>query len=122
YGTVRDLLIGVSIVLPDGTIAKAGGKVVKNVAGYDLSKLMTGSLGTLGVIVKAIFRLHPRPGARRLVVAEVQDAGSVSEIVQRILHSDLVPTAVHLYWADGESGRIGVLLEGVEPAVIAQAA
>src|SRR5690606_33879870 len=68
YGTVRDLLIGITIVLPDGTIAKAGGKVVKNVAGYDLAKLLTGSLGTLGVIVKAIFRLHPRPRARRLVL------------------------------------------------------
>ncbi|RZH99970.1 FAD-binding oxidoreductase, partial [Staphylococcus condimenti] len=61
YGTVRDLIIGIRVVLPDGTVAKAGGKVVKNVAGYDLSKLFTGSLGTLGVIVEANFRLHPVP-------------------------------------------------------------
>jgi len=54
YGTVRDLLIGVTVVLADGTVAKAGGKVVKNVAGYDLCKLFTGSLGTLGVVVETI--------------------------------------------------------------------
>ncbi len=59
YGTVRDLIIGIKVVLADGTVAKAGGKVVKNVAGYDLSKLFTGSLGTLGVIAEANFRLHP---------------------------------------------------------------
>src|SRR5918995_3057509 len=62
YGTIRDLIIGITVILSDGTVAKAGGKVVKNVAGYDLSKLFTGSLGTLGVIANANFRLHPRPG------------------------------------------------------------
>lgn len=120
YGTVRDLLIGITIVLPDGTIAKAGGKVVKNVAGYDLSKLMTGSLGTLGVIVKAIFRLHPRPAARRLVIGQVQEPEAVEETVQRILHSNLVPTAIHLSLPSSGMGRIGLLLEGVEPSVAAQ--
>jgi glycolate dehydrogenase FAD-binding subunit len=60
YGTVRDLIIGVTIVRPDGVIARAGGKVVKNVAGYDLAKLMTGSYGTLGLIAECAFRLHPR--------------------------------------------------------------
>ncbi|WP_117215371.1 FAD-binding oxidoreductase [Allorhizocola rhizosphaerae] len=60
YGTVRDLIIGVTIVRPDGVIARAGGKVVKNVAGYDLAKLMTGSHGTLGLIAECAFRLHPR--------------------------------------------------------------
>jgi glycolate oxidase FAD binding subunit len=59
YGGLRDLIIGMTIVLADGTIAKTGGKVVKNVAGYDLHKLMTGSFGTLGVIAEVNFRLHP---------------------------------------------------------------
>ena len=59
YGSLRDLIIGMTIVLADGTIAKTGGKVVKNVAGYDLHKLMTGSFGTLGVITEVNFRLHP---------------------------------------------------------------
>src|SRR5579862_4186873 len=59
YGSLRDLIIGITLALPDGTIAESGGKVVKNVAGYDLPKLATGALGTLGVITRAVFRLHP---------------------------------------------------------------
>ena len=70
YGTPRDLLIGISIVRADGTVAKSGGKVVKNVAGYDLGKLFAGSAGTLGLITEAIFRLHPLPAARAWVTAE----------------------------------------------------
>ena len=65
YGGVRDQIIGIHVVLPDGTIAKGGGKVVKNVAGYDLPKLFTGAMGTLGVIVSATFRLYPLPVASR---------------------------------------------------------
>src|SRR5579863_7728206 len=61
FGSLRDLIIGVTLALPDGTLASSGGKVVKNVAGYDLPKLATGALGTLGVITRAIFRLHPLP-------------------------------------------------------------
>src|SRR5437763_1191827 len=60
FGALRDLIIGVTLVLADGTVAKSGGKVVKNVAGYDLPKLATGSFGTLAVITQAVFRLHPR--------------------------------------------------------------
>jgi glycolate oxidase FAD binding subunit len=67
YGTVRDLLIGVTIVRPDGVIARSGGKVVKNVAGYDLCKLFTGSYGTLGLITECTFRLHPLPRHRVFV-------------------------------------------------------
>src|SRR6266508_3278743 len=77
YGTVRDLLIGITVVLADGTVAHSGGKVVKNVAGYDLGKLFAGSLGTLGVIVEAIFRLHPVPAASAVVTAEVAAPGQV---------------------------------------------
>ena len=61
FGALRDLIIGVTLALPDGTLARSGGKVVKNVAGYDLPKLATGALGTLGVITRAVFRLHPLP-------------------------------------------------------------
>src|SRR5205823_2494857 len=61
FGALRDLIIGVTIALPDGTLATSGGGVVKNVAGYDLPKLTTGAVGTLGVITRAIFRLHPLP-------------------------------------------------------------
>ena len=65
--TARDLLIGVTLVRADGVVAKAGGRVVKNVAGYDLGKLVIGSFGTLGVVTRAVFRLHPLAAARRVV-------------------------------------------------------
>jgi glycolate oxidase FAD binding subunit len=119
YGTVRDLLIGITYVLPDGTVAKAGGKVVKNVAGYDLCKLFTGSLGTLGVIVEAIFRLHPLPPSRRTVTVTVQDPSSLGEVVQSVLRSELVPSAFVSAWDAGISALI-VLFEGIEPGVAAQ--
>jgi glycolate oxidase FAD binding subunit len=90
--------------------------------GYDLAKLLTGSLGTLGVIVKAIFRLHPKPQAERLVEAEVRTPAEVGAAVQRLLHSILVPSAIELFWPLGGPGRIGVLLSGVEPGVVAQSA
>jgi glycolate oxidase FAD binding subunit len=120
YGTVRDLLIGVTIVLADGTVARAGGKVVKNVAGYDLSKLMTGSLGTLGIIVRANFRLHPVPPERGLVEFELAGPEAITGAVQRILHSSVVPSAIGLNWPRGGRPRLGVLLEGVHPSVVSQ--
>jgi glycolate oxidase FAD binding subunit len=121
YGTIRDLLIGVTVVLPDGTIAKSGGKVVKNVAGYDLGKLFTGSLGTLGVIVQATFRLHPRQAARRLVEVSVDAVDAAGAAVLRLMESTLVPTAVELDWPDEGDRRLLVLFEGIEQGVQAQA-
>ncbi len=120
YGTIRDLIIGITIVLADGTVARAGGKVVKNVAGYDLSKLFTGSLGTLGVIVECNFRLHPRPEAARVVAVELPDAQAAGAASQAILHTQLVPSAVELSW-DGETKLLTVLIEGIPPSVEAQA-
>ncbi len=122
YGTVRDLLIGVTVVLADGTVAKAGGKVVKNVAGYDLCKLYTGSLGTLGVIVETIWRLHPVPAARRTVVVELSTPEAAGAAVQTLLHAPLSPLALdalELRW--GGEGTLAVLFEGIEPGVVAQA-
>ncbi|MFC5825456.1 FAD-binding oxidoreductase [Nonomuraea insulae] len=95
YGTARDLLIGITVVLPDGTIAKSGGKVVKNVAGYDLGKLFTGSYGTLGVIAEATFRLHPRPVDSRWVVAEL-DRAEVPSICAALAASQAEPSAVEV--------------------------
>ena len=69
YGAMRDLVIGVTLVLPDGTVAHAGGHVIKNVAGYDLSKLLSGSLGTLGLVTEVVVRLHPRPETSASLVA-----------------------------------------------------
>jgi glycolate oxidase FAD binding subunit len=120
YGTIRDLIIGITVVLADGTVAKAGGKVVKNVAGYDLSKLFTGSLGTLGVIVECNFRLHPRPEAARTVAVELPDTTSAGEASQAILHAQLVPSAVELHWS-GEMRSLTALIEGIPSGVEAQA-
>ncbi len=120
YGTIRDLIIGITVVLADGTVAKAGGKVVKNVAGYDLSKLFTGSLGTLGVIAECNFRLHPRPETARTVAVELPDTASAGAASQAILHAQIVPSAVELFWSD-ETRLLTVLIEGIPSGVEAQA-
>jgi len=122
YGTVRDLIIGIKVVLADGTVAKAGGKVVKNVAGYDLSKLFTGSLGTLGVIAEANFRLHPIRESARTVFVEVDDHGQIPEVAQAFTHSSFsqfVLDALEMRWENGR-GVIAALFEGIELAVEAQ--
>src|SRR5205823_4901937 len=73
YGAARDLVIGVTVVLADGTVASSGGRVVKNVAGYDLGKLFSGSGGRLGLIARVALRLHPRPTAAVTAVVETSD-------------------------------------------------
>src|SRR4029077_17919294 len=86
YGAVRDLLIGTRIALADGTVAHAGGRVVKNVAGYDLDKVLVGSFGTLGVIVEATFKAPPPPAASDGLVARfarASDAFATAEAVVR---------------------------------------
>jgi glycolate oxidase FAD binding subunit len=119
YGTIRDLIIGITVVLHDGTVAKAGGKVVKNVAGYDLSKLFTGSLGTLGIIATANFRLHPRPEASRTVAVEVAGPQQAQAAAQAIVHSQIEATAVELYY--GESDKLlAVLLESIPGGIDAK--
>jgi glycolate oxidase FAD binding subunit len=116
YGTPRDLLIGITVVRADGVVAHAGGKVVKNVAGYDLGKLFAGSQGTLGLISEATFRLHPLPAAVAWVTAEfgpAERAGAVAAVAAAA-GSPLVPSAVELDWPGGSQRplRVGVLLEG----------
>jgi len=122
YGTVRDLIIGIKVVLADGTVAKAGGKVVKNVAGYDLSKLFTGSLGTLGIIAEANFRLHPVRESARTVFLEVEDLTQIPSVAQALTHSSFsqfVLDALEMRW-ENDRGMIAALFEGIEPAVEAQ--
>src|ERR687898_1767744 len=122
YGTVRDLIIGIKLVLADGTVAKAGGKVVKNVAGYDLSKLFCGSLGTLGMVAEVIFRLHPLPAAAAVVTVQVDTPEQAGKAVQRLLRSPLEPSAVELVVDEwGWPGRLTVVFEGIQPGVEAQA-
>jgi glycolate oxidase FAD binding subunit len=113
FGTPRDLLIGITVVLADGTIAHSGGKVVKNVAGYDLGKLFTGSFGTLGVIAQCTFRLHPRQPVRRVVTARPGDPATAAK---RVFATGAVPSA--LEW-DGHT--LTAVFESIESAADAQA-
>jgi len=107
FGTMRDLVIGVTVVLPDGLRASSGGKVVKNVAGYDLAKVFCGSRGRLGSVERLGLRLHPVPAAARTTVVPADWSA---------LHrTQLAPSAV-----DIAEGEMHVLFEGSEAAVDAQ--
>jgi glycolate oxidase FAD binding subunit len=122
YGTPRDLVIGITVVRADGTVASSGGKVVKNVAGYDLGKLFAGSYGTLGLIVEAVFRLHPLPAAAAYTTVDVAGPAEARRMVAAAAGSELAPTAVEISRAGrGQPVRVGVLLEG-DPAGVGERA
>jgi glycolate oxidase FAD binding subunit len=107
-------------VRADGVVAKAGGKVVKNVAGYDFGKLLTGSYGTLGIVTEVVVRLHPLPAARRFVTVETTDQ-QVAEVLAAVVGSQLVPSAVEVDRAGDGPLTVTVLLEGVEAGVAGRA-
>jgi glycolate oxidase FAD binding subunit len=108
YGGVRDLVVGVTVVLSDGTIARAGGKVIKNVAGYDLAKLFAGAFGTLGLIAEVTVRLHPRPARSATVVARSQDPADLAAGAAALAHAPLEADCLDLWW-DASSGGGAVL-------------
>jgi len=118
YGTPRDLLIGITVVLADGTVASAGGKVVKNVAGYDLGKLFAGSYGTLGLIAEAAFRLHPLPQAAAYVTVTCASAAAAAAAVRAAIESQLMPSAAEIDRpAPGAPVSVCLLLEGTADAI-----
>ena len=122
-GTVRDLLIGVAVVTADGSVAKSGGRVVKNVAGYDLGKLYCGSLGTLGVIVEATFKLRTSPEARAAVRVTCGDVAGAQALLERILKAPLEPSCIELATrlpADGSGCVVVVGLAGATEDVAHQ--
>jgi glycolate oxidase FAD binding subunit len=120
YGSLRDLVIGITVALPDGTLARSGGRVVKNVAGYDLAKLFTGALGTLGVIVQAIFRLHPLPRETRSLTFRGTPA-ALEELLLAILASRLTPTGLQLRAAP-DGAWLDVRFDGTAAGILAQIA
>jgi glycolate oxidase FAD binding subunit len=94
YGGLRDLLLGCRVALPDGRLVRVGGKVVKNVAGYDLTKLLTGSLGTLGVITELSLRLRPVPADRRTLLFGFTGSEEALNAAEKVMRSELLPAAV----------------------------
>jgi glycolate oxidase FAD binding subunit len=101
YGSLRDLIIGMTIVLADGTIAKTGGKVVKNVAGYDLHKLMTGAFGTLGVITEVVFRLHPMPKCSANWTIVSSDVAALDRVRRQLADSTIFFEALQMRTDEG---------------------
>jgi glycolate oxidase FAD binding subunit len=101
FGTARDLVIGASFVLSDGTVGRSGGKVVKNVAGFDVAKLLVGSLGTLAVITEVAFRLHPLPEASRTVVLEARSVSDLCGFASRVGRLQVTPSLVDIHWPQG---------------------
>jgi len=123
YGTGRDLLIGITVVRADGTVAKSGGKVVKNVAGYDLGKLFAGSRGTLGLIAEATFRLHPEPPATAYVTIRPDGAAGADRLLATCLRAPFAPVAAELDWPTPNAPmQLGVALEGDADGVSGRAA
>ncbi|MGI5213742.1 FAD-binding oxidoreductase [Plantactinospora sp. CA-290183] len=121
YGTARDLLIGVTMVRADGVVAHAGGKVVKNVAGYDLGKLLTGAYGTLGLITECVFRLHPVPAATAYVRCRADGVPAAERLVAAVLRAQLAPSALELDAPPGGGIDVVVLLAGTPAGVAGRA-
>jgi glycolate oxidase FAD binding subunit len=107
FGAVRDLILGVRVALPDGTVARAGSKVIKNVAGYDLAKLMCGALGTLGIVCEVTLRLHPRPQEHITALGRAADAGALARAARVLAAEPLELESLDVAW-DGP-GRGGFL-------------
>jgi glycolate oxidase FAD binding subunit len=134
YGTARDLLIGITAVHADGAISKAGGKVTKNVTGYDMMKLYIGSLGTLAVIAEATLKLRPLPSTQQLAWATFASRAAAAGAAGRLLAGGLLPNAIELVNPpvttflrqtihgpqEGAGWSLIVGIDGAEPAVARQ--
>lgn len=120
YGSIRDLIIGLTVVLADGTIAKSGGKVVKNVAGYDLPKLMSGAFGTLGIITRAVFRLHPLPENSKTLSFSFLTREKANDFMLSIADSIVVPTGLQMRTDASGKIEVDVRLDGIDAGIAAQ--
>ncbi len=104
YGAARDLIVGMTVALSDGTIARSGGKVIKNVAGYDLGKLFCGSFGTLGMILSVSVRLHPLPAETLTATGVTGDPETASQAAQTLAAAPLELEALDIAWREGRGG------------------
>ena len=121
YGGPRDLVLGMTVALSDGTVARSGGKVIKNVAGYDLAKLFSGSLGTLGAILELSVRLHPLPEATATIAAGSPEPGALGRAALALSHCPLEHAGLDLRFGGGE-GAVLMRFAGAEPLKQAEAA
>jgi glycolate oxidase FAD binding subunit len=121
YGGLRDLVIGMTVALSDGTVARSGGRVIKNVAGYDLAKLFTGSFGTLGMILSVNFRLHPRPPHRVTVLGVATDPEVLGSAARALSAAPLELDALDAAWRGGRGGLLAAA-SGAEPGARANRA
>jgi glycolate dehydrogenase FAD-binding subunit len=115
YGAARDLLLGVRVALADGMLVRSGGRVIKNVAGYDLAKLFTGSFGTLGMIVEVVVRLHPLPASRATVEGVSADPDTMGRAVSALAAAPLELESLDVRWGDGR-GAVLARVAGVAAA------
>jgi glycolate oxidase FAD binding subunit len=124
FGALRDLIIGVTLALPDGTLASSGGKVVKNVAGYDLPKLATGAFGTLGAITRAVFRLHPLPWTAWTVTCAIERISEAQRLLLELLDSNLAHSALQIRFAAAREPEVSIdlLFEGTDAGIASQIA
>lgn len=119
YGTIRDYLIGIKVALADGRIIKAGGKVVKNVAGYDLCKLFVGAKHSLGIIVEATFKLRPAPEEEKVLETHAASVGDVKTIAARLLGGEIEPAILDVY-SSGDGVRVVTAFAGAREDVAYQ--
>jgi glycolate oxidase FAD binding subunit len=121
YAAARDLILGITVVLGDGTVAKAGGKVIKNVAGYDLAKLFTGSFGTLGLLVEVVMRLHPLAANRVTALGVSDDPDALARAASAVAHSPFGPESLDVAWTGGR-GEVLARFGGAAPEAAADQA
>jgi glycolate oxidase FAD binding subunit len=114
FGAPRDLLLGITVALADGTVASAGGRVIKNVAGYDLAKLFAGSFGTLGLILRVAVRLHPLPARRITVTGRSDDPDALGAAAVRVGTAPFELESMDVWWS-GAGGAILARAAGVVP-------
>jgi glycolate oxidase FAD binding subunit len=121
YGGPRDLVLGMRIALADGTIVKSGSNVIKNVAGYDLAKLFTGSFGTLGAILSVSVRLHPLPPRTATALGRARNPEAIERAASALAHARLEQLALDAAWSDG-AGTVLARFGGAAAREQAQAA
>ncbi|HEX2235148.1 MAG TPA: FAD-binding oxidoreductase, partial [Actinomycetota bacterium] len=101
HGGARDLLLGMTVVLSDGSVARSGGRVIKNVAGYDLAKLFAGSFGTLGLVAEIVVRLRPLPPRAETAVGCSDDPEALARGAAALAATALEPEALDVFWRAG---------------------